>query len=71
MSMLLSCDAMLMKNLLSVTLKFFNGGAQLQVATRPIIILKKNECLFCSTFIAIWKRWNCISCKCMLYFLPS
>jgi hypothetical protein len=43
MSMLLPCDTMLMKNLLSVTLKFLNGGAQLQAAARPIIILKKND----------------------------
>jgi hypothetical protein len=32
MSMLLPYDTMSMKNLLSVTLKFFNGGAQLQAA---------------------------------------
>jgi formate hydrogenlyase subunit 6/NADH:ubiquinone oxidoreductase subunit I len=70
MSMLLSCDTMSMKNILSVTLKFFNGETQLQATTRPIIILKKNECLLCSTCIAIWKRWIRISCKGMLYFLP-
>jgi hypothetical protein len=33
MSMLLPYDTMSMKNLLSVTLKNFNGGAQLQAAT--------------------------------------
>jgi hypothetical protein len=32
MSMLLPCDTMSMKNFLSVTLIFFNGGAQLQAA---------------------------------------
>jgi hypothetical protein len=69
-SMLLPCDTMSMKNLLSVTLKIFNGEAQLQAAARPIIILKKNERLLCSTCIAIWKRWICFSCKCLLYFLP-
>jgi hypothetical protein len=70
MSMLLPCDTMSMKNLLSVTLKFFNGEAQLQAAVRPIIILKKNERLLCSTRIAIWKRWIHFSCKYPLYFLP-
>jgi hypothetical protein len=69
MSMLLPCDTMSMKNLLSVTLKFFNGEAQLQAASRPIITLKKNERLLCSTCIAIWKRWIHFSCKCLLYFL--
>jgi hypothetical protein len=53
MSMISPYDTMLMKNLLSVTLKNFNGEAQLQAAARPIIILKKNECLLCSTCIAI------------------
>jgi hypothetical protein len=70
MSMLLPCNTMSMKNLLSVTLKFFNGEAQLQAAAQPIIILKKNERMLCSICIAIWKRWICISYKCMLYFLP-
>jgi hypothetical protein len=41
MSMLLPCDTMSMKNLLSVTLKIFNGEEQLQATVRPIIILKK------------------------------
>jgi hypothetical protein len=53
MSILLPCDTMSMKNLLLVTLKKFNGEAELQAAARPIIILKKNECLLCSTCIAI------------------
>jgi hypothetical protein len=70
MSMLLPCDTMSMKNLLSVTLKIFNGEEQLQATVRPIIILKKNECLLCSTCIAIWKKWIRFSCKCLLYFLP-
>jgi hypothetical protein len=70
MSMLLPCDIMLMKNLLSVTLKIFNGEAQLQAAARPIILLKKNERLLWSTCITIWKRWIRFSCKCLLYFLP-
>jgi hypothetical protein len=34
-------------------LKKFNGGAQLQAAAQPIIILKKNEHLFCCTCIVI------------------
>jgi hypothetical protein len=46
MSMLLPCDTMSMKNLPSVTLKIFNGEAQLQAVARPTIILKKNERLF-------------------------
>jgi hypothetical protein len=50
-------------------LKIFNRGAQLQAVARHIIILKKNERLLCCTYIAIWKRWNRISCKCLLYFL--
>jgi hypothetical protein len=70
MSMLLPCDTMSMKNLLLVTLKIFNVGAQLQAAVRPIIILKKNECLLCSTCIATWKRWIRISCQWLSYFLP-
>jgi hypothetical protein len=70
MSMLLPRDTMSMKNLLSVTLKIFNGEAQLQAAARPIILLKKNKCLLCSACIAIWKRWICFSCKCLLCFLP-
>jgi hypothetical protein len=70
MPMLLPSDTISMKNLLSVTLKFFNGEVQLQAVARPIIILKKNEHLLCSTCIAIWKRWICFSCKCLLYFLP-
>jgi hypothetical protein len=70
MSMFLPWDTMSMKNLLSVTLKFFNGEAQLQVAAQPIIILRKNERLLCSTCIAIWKRWVHFSCKCRLYFSP-
>jgi predicted molibdopterin-dependent oxidoreductase YjgC len=53
MSMLLPCDSMLMKNLLSMTLEIFNGRVQLQAASQPIIILKKNECLLCSTCVAI------------------
>jgi hypothetical protein len=44
--------------------------AQLQAAARPIILLKKNEHMLCSTCIAIFKRWVYLSCKCMLYFLP-
>jgi hypothetical protein len=68
--MLLPCDTMSMKNLLSVTLKFFSREAQLQAAARPIVIFKKNEHLLCSTCIAIWKRRIHISCKCLLYFLP-
>jgi hypothetical protein len=40
-----------------VTLNFFDGEAQLQAVAQPIILLKKNECLLCSTCIAIWKRW--------------
>jgi hypothetical protein len=70
MSMLLPCNTMLMKKLLLVALKNFNGEAQLQAAARPIIILKKNERLLCSTCIAIWKRWIHFLCKCLLYFLP-
>jgi hypothetical protein len=70
MSMILPSDTMSMKNLFSVTLKIFNGEAQLQAAARPIFILKKNERLLCSTFIAIWKRWIHFSCKYPLYFLP-
>jgi hypothetical protein len=70
MPMLLPCDTMSMKNLLSVALNFFNREAQLQAVAQLIIILKKNECLLCSTCIAIWKRWIRISCKCLLYFLP-
>jgi hypothetical protein len=69
MSLLLQCDTMLMMNLLLVTSKNFNGGAQLQAAMRPTILLKKNEYLLCYTCIAIWKRWSHISCKCMLYCL--
>jgi hypothetical protein len=40
-------------------LKIFQWEAQLQAAARPIIILKKDERLLCSTCIAIWKRWIC------------
>jgi hypothetical protein len=68
--MLLPCDTMSMKNLLLVTVKFFNGEAQLQAAAWPIIILKNNEHLLCYTCIAIWKRWICFSCKYLLYVLP-
>jgi hypothetical protein len=72
MSMFLQCDRMLMANLLSVNYKNCNGGAQLQAAaSRTTIILKKNERLLCSICIAIWKRWNCIPCKCMLYCLAA
>jgi hypothetical protein len=70
MSMMLPCDTMSMKDLLSMTVKSFNGGAQLQAVARPITILKKNERLLCSTGIAIWKRWIHILFKCLLYFLP-
>jgi hypothetical protein len=70
MSMILPSDTMSMKNLFSVTLKIFNGEAQLQAAARPIIILKKNEHLLYSTCIAIWMRWIRLSRKYPLYFLP-
>jgi hypothetical protein len=70
MSMLLPCYTMSMKNLLSVTLKIFNEESQVQAAAQPIIILKENEHLLCSTCIAICKRWIHFSCKYTLYFLP-
>jgi hypothetical protein len=73
MSMLLPYDTMSMKNPLSVALKIFNVEAQLQAIAQPIMILKKNEHLLCSTCITIWKRWIVfhVSVYCIFYLFSQ
>jgi hypothetical protein len=70
MSMLLPYDTMSMKNPLSVALKIFNVEAQLQAIAQPIMILKKNRTFALLNMYNNMEEMDCISCKCLLYFLP-
>jgi hypothetical protein len=63
MSMLLPCDTMSMRNLLSVISKFSNGEAQVLVRARSTTLAWMKECPHCYTCTRIWKRWSHISCK--------
>jgi hypothetical protein len=67
MSMLLPCDTMSMRNLLSVISTFSNGEAQVLVRARSTTLAWMIECPHCYTCTLIWKRWSHISCKSLFY----
>jgi hypothetical protein len=68
MSMLLRCDIMSMRNLLSVISIFFDGEAQVLVRARSNTLAWMKECPHCYTCSRIWKRLRHISCE--SFFCP-
>jgi hypothetical protein len=71
MSMLLPCDTMSMRNLMSVISTFSNGEAQVLVWARSTTLAWMKECPHCYTCTLIWKRWSHILCKSLFYPLIS
>jgi hypothetical protein len=50
-------------------LKIFQWRGTSESNNMTYYYTQEKQTLHCFTYIAMWKRWNCNSCKYMLYFL--